>query len=231
MNTATVNVPLRSIIDDLKDKTRAQSKSQSALGTPSIGSPGSDKINFPHFARAPVPDLAQGPTPSTSPRTSSASTRTPPPAAASISQSAPFTQPWHFEPNPHCNGGLKNAVQSAGDKLRRKLWVGALGTEMDSFSDGLRSNIDRRMLQQCDSLPVWISDAEFESCYDKFCHQETSERQVLWPCLHYTIPDTPKMKLFYKSTSYKLYNRFVDVGVFCGGRIVGYKLTSSSIAS
>ncbi|KII83794.1 glycosyltransferase family 20 protein [Plicaturopsis crispa FD-325 SS-3] len=234
MNTATVNVPLRSIIDDLKDKTRAQSKSQSASGTPSIGSPGSDKINFPFLldrvnstlnAISEAPPARPFPTsrkahmthtehiPSRVQRKHSRSSSRR--GEKDISQSAPFNQPWHFEPNPHCNGGLKNAVQSAGDKLRRKLWVGALGTETDSFSDGLRSNIDRRMLQQCDSLPVWIPDAEFESCYDEFCHQETSERQVLWPCLHYAIPDAPKTKLFYESASYKQYvavnRRFADV--------------------
>lgn len=82
-----------------------------------------------------------------------------------------FNQAWHIEANPHCNGGLKNAIQSVDDKLRKKLWVGTLGTNTDSFSEGLRHNIDRRMLQQCNSLPVWIPDSEFESCYDEFCHQ------------------------------------------------------------
>jgi trehalose 6-phosphate synthase/phosphatase len=49
------------------------------------------------------------------------------------------------------------------------------------------------------SLPVWIPDAEFESCYDEFCHQ------VLWPCLHYAVPDAPKTKLFFESAAFKQY--------------------------
>lgn len=104
-----------------------------------------------------------------------------------------------MEPNPHCNGGLKNAVDSVGQRMKKKLWVGTLGTCTDSYSEPLRKDIDRRMLDQRDSLPVWIPDAEFQSCYDEFCHQ------VLWPCLHYTIPDAPKTKNFFESASYKQY--------------------------
>jgi trehalose 6-phosphate synthase/phosphatase len=37
---------------------------------------------------------------------------------------------------------------------------------------------------------------------------------VLWPALHYTVPDAPKTKLFYESASYKQYvavnQRFAD---------------------
>ncbi|KAJ7102405.1 glycosyltransferase family 20 protein [Mycena belliarum] len=115
---------------------------------------------------------------------------------------------WHVELNPHCNGGLKNAIVSTGDKLKKKLWVGTVGTHTDSFSEPLRQAIDRRMLLEQASLPVWIPDAEFESCYDEFCHQ------VLWPCLHYAIPDAPKTKMFYESASFKQYvavnQRFAD---------------------
>jgi trehalose 6-phosphate synthase complex regulatory subunit len=82
------------------------------------------------------------------------------------------------EQNPHCNGGLKNAVDSVSNHLKKKLWVGTLGTSTDSFSDFLRIDIDRRMLKECSSLPVWIPDAEFESCYDEFCHQVCRTRRL-----------------------------------------------------
>lgn len=80
-------------------------------------------------------------------------------------------QPWHIESNPNCNGGLKNAVASVKERLKRKLWIGTLGNNTDSIGDGQRKDIDRRMMDLCDSQPVWIPDAEFESCYDEFCHQ------------------------------------------------------------
>lgn len=62
-------------------------------------------------------------------------------------------------------------MQSVGPRLRKKLWVGTLGTATDTFSEPLRQEIDRKMVAECNSQPVWIPDAEFESCYDEFCHQ------------------------------------------------------------
>lgn len=117
--------------------------------------------------------------------------------------------PWHISPNTHCNGGLKNAVDSVKGRLPHRLWVGTLGSNTDGFGREMRKNIDKRMREMCDSVPVWIPDGEFESCYDEFCHQ------VLWPCLHYAVPDAPKTKCFYESASFKQYRsvnqRFADV--------------------
>ncbi|KAI6013248.1 glycosyltransferase family 20 protein [Pisolithus marmoratus] len=117
--------------------------------------------------------------------------------------------PWHISPNTHCNGGLKNAVDSVKGRLLQRLWVGTLGSNTDGFGSAMRKNIDKRMRETCDSVPVWIPDGEFESCYDEFCHQ------VLWPCLHYAVPDAPKTKCFYESASFKQYRsvnqRFADV--------------------
>ena len=78
---------------------------------------------------------------------------------------------WHIEQNNHCNGGLKNAVDSVSDRLRKKLWVGTLGSHTDEFGTELRKDIDDRMYTNHNSLPVWIPDAEFQSCYAEFCHQ------------------------------------------------------------
>jgi len=64
------------------------------------------------------------------------------------------------------------------------------------------------MSEEYDSSPVWIPDGEFTQYYDNFCHQ------VMWPCLHYVVPDAPKTKTFYESSSYKQYvsvnQRFAD---------------------
>lgn len=106
---------------------------------------------------------------------------------------------WHIESNPHCNGGLRNAVASVGDRLRRRLWVGVLGTPTDKFDNELRYDINHRMRSEADCLPVWVPDQEFSKCYDEFCHQ------VLWPSLHYAVPDAPKTKAFYESASWAQY--------------------------
>lgn len=121
---------------------------------------------------------------------------------------SPIGRQYHVEPNPHGNGGLTNAVKSLEGRLKRKRWVGTLGTNTDSFKEPLRRNIDHRMTEDYDSSPVWIPDDEFTQYYDNFCHQ------VLWPCLHYVVPDAPKTKTFYESSSYKQYvsvnQRFAD---------------------
>ncbi|KAH7922278.1 glycosyltransferase family 20 protein [Leucogyrophana mollusca] len=219
--------PLKSIVEDLKSRAV----------TPTASSPGVESTNpFSKFASltsprngsplsgaaSPVPELADS---IMSPRkfmtthadiqhmarlqrkqSSRSSSRRP--ERDYFGTNGGSYQPWHVEPNSHCNGGLKNAVDSVKDRLRQKLWVGTLGSSTDSFGEEMRSNVDRRMKEQYNSLPVWIPDAEFESCYDEFCHQ------VLWPCLHYAVPDAPKTKLFYESASFKQYvavnQRFAD---------------------
>jgi trehalose 6-phosphate synthase/phosphatase len=62
-------------------------------------------------------------------------------------------------------------VNSVSNRLRKKLWVGVLGTPTDKFDDDLRENINTKMRKEANSLPVWIPDAEFSKCYDEFCHQ------------------------------------------------------------
>ncbi|KAG6899346.1 hypothetical protein C0993_011062 [Termitomyces sp. T159_Od127] len=173
-----------SIVDDLQDKSRNP--------TPALRSPVHESAN--PFANVVVP-----------PRN---------PLRRRLSRSLSRQhldprEPWHIEPSSHCNGGLKNAVDSIGPKLK-KLWVGTLGTSVDSIQAAQRSEIEKSLaaLPQHPSTPVWVPDAEFSSCYAEFCHQ------VLWPCLHYAIPDAPKTKMFYESASFKQYvavnQRFAD---------------------
>ena len=83
----------------------------------------------------------------------------------------PDSDSWHFEPSTVCNGGLRNAIDSVGERLRKKVWVGTLGTPTDGFGEEVRKEIDERLLSQRESVPVWIPDDEFQSCYDEFCHQ------------------------------------------------------------
>ncbi len=70
--------------------------------------------------------------------------------------------------------------------MRSKLWVGIIDSPTDEFSEDLKVDLELKYGSQYDSLPVWISDAEFTGCYDMYCHQ------VLWPTLHYAVPDSPK---------------------------------------
>ncbi|KAF9007082.1 glycosyltransferase family 20-domain-containing protein [Cyathus striatus] len=200
LNLGKFPSPLKSIVDDLKDKSRNP--------TPVARSPTQEAVNpFSRLTRLPSTNLVST---NSSTTTNTSRLTSPPPSArrhrpsesqatprlkrksrsqsrTPMSPSSSFTsESWHIEPNPHCNGGLKNAIDSVGDRMKKKLWVGTLGTATDSFGEGLMKSIDRRMKEMKDAAVVWIPDAEFQSCYDEFCHQ------VLWPCLHYAVPDAPK---------------------------------------
>ncbi|KAG6811684.1 hypothetical protein H0H93_014287, partial [Arthromyces matolae] len=199
----------KSIVDDLTDK-------QSRNATPTVRSPAQEAVN--PFASLPVNQsrtrltahsfetLSHGPSSPSLRRRSSSRHHSERNRLACASG-----EPYHIEPNPHCNGGLKNAVDSVtSNKLKSKLWVGTLGTSTDTINQNQRRDIDNSFarLPYHPSLPVWVPDAEFQSCYAEFCHQ------VLWPCLHYAIPDAPKTKMFYESASFKQYvavnQRFAD---------------------
>ena len=57
--------------------------------------------------------------------------------------------------------------------LSLQLWVGVLGPETDDISPDMRTAIEAQM-ETRESVPVWVSDADFSGCYDKFCHQVRS---------------------------------------------------------
>ncbi|KZT58197.1 glycosyltransferase family 20 protein [Calocera cornea HHB12733] len=105
-------------------------------------------------------------------------------------------------PNPHGNVGLQNAVRSVSfprGPLQEKLWVGVLGTPTDGFDSELKDEVDERMAAEAESAVVWLGDDEFDKYYHEFC------KRVLWPSLHYAVPDAPRTKVFYSSTSFEQY--------------------------
>ncbi|KAI0072180.1 glycosyltransferase family 20 protein [Panus rudis PR-1116 ss-1] len=224
--------PLKSIVEDLRDKSRAVSPANTPRAEPAnpFGSilPGSTVVaGAASAAQSLIGSVTaavtgngngarkhqtthSGASPRVQRRASRSSVGRTKSRSLSNSRkdSLSHSQPWHVESNSHCNGGLKNAVDSVNDRLRKKLWVGTLGTNTDNFKESLKRQMEWKMREEHESLPVWIPDSEFASCYDEFCHQ------VLWPCLHYAIPDAPKTKSFYESASFKQYvavnQRFAD---------------------
>ncbi|KAF5354480.1 hypothetical protein D9758_012423 [Tetrapyrgos nigripes] len=90
--------------------------------------------------------------------------------------------------------------------LRQKLWVGTLGTRTDDWRPELRGKVEDKLSKEFENEVVWVEDGVFEGAYDEFCHQ------VLWPTLHYTVPDAPKTKLLvYSSPTSKAYKDYVEV--------------------
>jgi len=136
----------KSIVDDLKTRTRT---SPAGAQTPAINDPFGKPSGTTTPFGAPPPLPRQ-------PSQLHISTNPPPPihrtksTKLSRSRSGTGDDGFVVEPNSHCNGGLKNAIESVsnvslnGDKprLRKKLWVGTIATPgQTNFSDELKHKI------------------------------------------------------------------------------------------
>ncbi|KAL1998164.1 hypothetical protein VTN02DRAFT_6739 [Thermoascus thermophilus] len=99
---------------------------------------------------------------------------------------------WTIEPAEQGNGGLRNAVLSATDAgfLGDKTWVGTLGMPTDALNPATKAAIAERLEEEHDSLTVFVDDRDFDGHYTHFC------KTILWPVLHYQIPDNPKSKAY-----------------------------------
>ena len=136
----------------------SDSTSPGAQTTPQFPSSDSDKhVPFTRTGKAsPGPERL-----SRVARTKSRSSSRRPTLDLASGESAEGKTKWHTELNPHCNGGLRNAVTSVSDRLKKKLWVGALGTGTDNFDEDLRKDVDERMRSESNCIPVWVPDEEF----------------------------------------------------------------------
>lgn len=109
------------------------------------------------------------------------------------SQNIFSTAPWRIVPCSKGNGGLKNAVSTA--LLEKTLdeqvtWVGTVGIPTDSIPEKVLSDISGELYSNFHSIPVITDDLTFKGAYKNFC------KQILWPTLHYQIPDNPNSKAF-----------------------------------
>lgn len=101
--------------------------------------------------------------------------------------------PWKIVPSDKGNGALKNAVFTA---LREKTindpvrFVGTVGIPTDEIPDKVSAKIAKTMEEEHSSSAVIMDDLTFKGAYKNFC------KQILWPTLHYQIPDNPNSKAF-----------------------------------
>ncbi|SCW01713.1 LAFE_0E05622g1_1 [Lachancea fermentati] len=103
------------------------------------------------------------------------------------------TVPWKIVPSGKGNGGLKNAISTA--VLEKTIdepvtWVGTVGIPTDSIPKDVLSNIVGELESTYHSAAVISDDITFKGAYKNFC------KQILWPTLHYQIPDNPNSKAF-----------------------------------
>lgn len=108
--------------------------------------------------------------------------------------------PWTVESQITGNGGLKNAVMRAHTDglVDNVYWVGSLGMSTDTLTTSTRQAIETTMWNEYKCNPVFVKDGTLEGHYNHYC------KQILWPTLHYQIPDNPKSKA-YEDHSWELY--------------------------
>lgn len=103
------------------------------------------------------------------------------------------TAPWKIVPSIKGNGGLKNSVKTAlseGTIKDSVTWVGTIGIPTDSIPKNVLNNILQDLNKNYDSAAVLSDDITFKGAYKNFC------KQILWPTMHYQIPDNPNSKAF-----------------------------------
>ncbi|KAI9885890.1 MAG: telomerase inhibitor [Watsoniomyces obsoletus] len=120
---------------------------------------------------------------------------------------------WSVEVSDRVNGGLRNAIRAASgdDSLKEKLWVGTLGMPTDALEDPhQRTEIENKLEDEFESLTVWCKDSDMDGHYTHYC------KQILWPVMHYQIPDNPKSKayedhswVYYKTVNQAFADRIV----------------------
>ena len=103
------------------------------------------------------------------------------------------TAPWSIVPSPKGNGGLKNAVSTAlleKTVVEPVTWVGTVGIPTDSIPKSTLNAICEELGKNFHSRAVVTDDLTFKGAYKNYC------KQILWPTLHYQIPDNPNSKAF-----------------------------------
>lgn len=101
--------------------------------------------------------------------------------------------PWKIVPSLKGNGALRNAVQNASAEkviTDKVTWVGTIGIPTDEIPKEVSLKISKKLSSDYDSEAVLTDDVTFKGAYKNFC------KKILWPSLHYEIPDNPNSKAF-----------------------------------
>ncbi|KAF9962765.1 hypothetical protein BGZ65_008050 [Modicella reniformis] len=125
--------------------------------------------------------------------------KTQPQRRSSVDSAKVFAEAaWTVEKAISGNIGLNNAVNSIQGQLSKRLWIGTLDMATDTLSDRTREDIKAELALNHGSIPVFVSDLDYEGHYHQFC------KQILWPIFHYVLPDNLRSKT-YEDGSWKHY--------------------------
>lgn len=102
------------------------------------------------------------------------------------------TAPWEVIFSSKGNVSLTKAVRHSVEEgvIHDRKWVGTLAMPSDAVPEKVTDDIASALSAEYNSEVVFPSDTVFQGHYKSFC------KQILWPTLHYQIPDDPKSKAF-----------------------------------
>lgn len=115
--------------------------------------------------------------------------------------------PWKVVLTDKGNASLTKAVGLSvqSSVIKKRKWVGTLSMPSDVVPGNVIQDIAQELKEEYNSYVVFPNDMTFQGHYKSFC------KQILWPTLHYQIPDDPKSKAFedHSWEHYKLLNQLV----------------------
>ena len=99
---------------------------------------------------------------------------------------------WTVEPAIQGNGGLTNAMRAARSEETAAdvTWVGTVGFPTDALPETIKEDIYDKLLNEYQAHAVYVSDKDLDGHYAHFC------KTILWPIMHYQVPDHPKSKAY-----------------------------------
>lgn len=102
------------------------------------------------------------------------------------------TAPWSITDYAKGNGGLRNAINFSLEEgiIKDVKWVGTIGLATDELSSDVKEAIYDKLKKDYSSIAIFPDDFTFQGHYRNFC------KQILWPTLHYQVPDDAKLKAF-----------------------------------
>jgi len=130
--------------------------------------------------------------------------------------SSPLDANWNIDTAVLVNGGLVNAVRGSPEgKQTETIWIGALsGVDTDRISTSCKEEITAKFAQDFNAQVIYIPDEDMNGHYEHFC------KIVLWPVLHYHMPDNVKSKA-YEDHSWKYYLKVNQI--FADKIVASYK--------
>lgn len=98
--------------------------------------------------------------------------------------------PWEIIDNEHSLAHLIWSSSVENPPKENLQWIGTMGIPTDSLNDKVLNNITERLKTEFNCCSIVTDDDILQGAYKNF------GKKILWPTLHYQLPDSPSSKIF-----------------------------------